>query len=62
MQLITRLLLRLFVVGLLMLMIAAVFTLSAARQDIADEVRGSESIGQLITTLSALQEIGRAHV
>jgi len=55
MQLITRLLLRLFVVGLLMLMIAAVFTLSAARQDIADEVRGSESIGQLITTLADLQ-------
>jgi two-component system sensor histidine kinase UhpB len=55
MQLITRLLLRLFVVGLLMLMIAAVFTLSAARQDIADEVRGSESIGQLITTLAELQ-------
>lgn len=38
-----------------MLMIAAVFTLSAARQDIADEVRGGESIGQLITTLAALQ-------
>lgn len=55
MQLITRLLLRLFVVGSLMLMIAAIFTLSAARQDIADEVRGSESIGQLITTLAALQ-------
>ena len=55
MQLITRLLLRLFVVGLLMLLIAAVFTLSAARQDIADEVRGSESIGQLITTLAELQ-------
>lgn len=55
MQLITRLLLRLFVVGLLMLMMAAVLTLFAARQDIADEVRGSQSIGQLITTLAALQ-------
>ena len=55
MQLVTRLLLRLFVVGLLMLMIAAVVNLAAARQDVADEVRGSQSIGQLITTLSELQ-------
>jgi two-component system sensor histidine kinase UhpB len=55
MQLVTRLLLRLFVIGLFMLMVAAVFNLYAARQDIADEVRGSQSIGQLITTLSELQ-------
>lgn len=55
MQLVTRLLLRLFVVGLLMLMVASVLTLTAARQDIADEVRGSQSIGQLITILSGLQ-------
>lgn len=55
MQLVTRLLLRLSVVGLLMLIVAAVLTLVAARQDIADEVQGSQSIGQLITTLSELQ-------
>ncbi len=55
MQLVTRLLLRLFAVGLLMLILVAVFTLFAARQDIADEVRSSQSIGQLITTLSELQ-------
>ncbi len=55
MQLVTRLLLRLFVVGLLMLILVAVFTLFAARHDIADEVRSSQSIGQLITTLSELQ-------
>jgi two-component system sensor histidine kinase UhpB len=55
MQLVTRLLLRLLVVSLLMLMIAAVVNLAAARQDVADEVRGSQSIGQLITTLSELQ-------
>lgn len=55
MQLVTRLLLRLFMVGLLMLVVTAVLTLSAARQDIADEVQGSQSIGQLITTLSELQ-------
>lgn len=55
MQLVTRLLLRLLIVGLLMLIFAVVLTLFAARQDIADEVRGSQSIGQLITTLAELQ-------
>lgn len=55
MQLVTRLLLRLFAVGLLMLILVAVFTLFTARYDIADEVRSSQSIGQLITTLSELQ-------
>ena len=55
MQLVTRLLLRLFAVGFLTLILVAVFTLFAARHDIADEVRSSQSIGQLITTLSELQ-------
>ena len=56
MQLVTRLLLRLGVVGLLMLVLAFVLTLFAARQDMADEIDGSQRIGQLITALSALQE------
>lgn len=56
MQLITRLLLRLGLVGLLMLALAFVFTLLAARQDMADEIQGSQRIGQLITALSALQD------
>ena len=55
MQLVTRLLLRLFAVGFFMLILVALFTLFAARHDIADEVRSSQSIGQLITTLSELQ-------
>ena len=55
MQLVTRLLLRLFAVGFLTLILVAVFTLFSARHDIADEVRSSQSIGQLITTLSELQ-------
>ena len=55
MQLVTRLLLRLFAVGFFMLILVALFTLFAARHDIADEVRSSQSVGQLITTLSELQ-------
>lgn len=56
MQLVTRLLLRLGLVGLLMLVLAFVFTLSAARKDMADEIEGSQRIGQLIAALSALQD------
>lgn len=55
MQLITRLLLRLFAVGMLMLVIAMAFTVIAARQDVADEVQGSQRVGQLVTLLSGLQ-------
>ena len=55
MQLVTRLLLRLFAVGFFMLILVTLFTLFTARHDIADEVRSSQSIGQLITTLSELQ-------
>ena len=55
MQLVTRLLLRLFAVGFFMLILVALFTLFTARHDIADEVRSSQSVGQLITTLSELQ-------
>ncbi len=56
MQLLTRLLLRLGGVGLLMLTLAFVLTLFAARQDIADEIQGSQRIGQLLEALSALQD------
>jgi two-component system sensor histidine kinase UhpB len=56
MQLVTRLLLRLGLVGLLMLILAFVLTLFSARQDIADEIQGSQRVGQLMTVLSALQD------
>lgn len=56
MQLLTRLLLRLGGVGLLMLALAFVLTLFAARQDIADEIHGSQRVGQLLEALSALQD------
>ncbi len=56
MQLLTRLLLRLGGVGLLMLALAFVLTLFAARQDITDEIQGSQRIGQLLEALSALQD------
>jgi two-component system sensor histidine kinase UhpB len=56
MQLLTRLLLRLGGVGLLMLALAFVLTLFTARQDIADEIQGSQRIGQLLAALSALQD------
>ena len=56
MQLITRLLLRLGLLGLLMLILSFVFTLIAARQDMVDEIQGSQRIGQLLTVLSALQD------
>jgi two-component system sensor histidine kinase UhpB len=56
MQLVTRLLLRLSLVGLLMLMLAFALTLFSARQDIADEIQGSQRVGQLTTVLSELQD------
>jgi len=56
MQLVTRLLLRLGLVGLLMLILAFALTLFSARQDIADEIHGSQRVGQLMTVLSALQD------
>ncbi len=56
MQLLTRLVLRLGAVGLLMLALAFALTLFAARQDIADEIQGSQRTGQLIAALSALQD------
>ncbi len=54
MQLVTRLLLRLLVVGGVMMVIALALTLLAARRDIADEVDSSQRVGRLMSTLSAL--------
>lgn len=54
MQLVTRLLLRLVVVGSVMMVIALALTLLAARRDIADEVDSSQRIGRMMSTLSAL--------
>lgn len=54
MQLVTRLLLRLLVVGGLMMLIALALTLLAARRDIADEVDSSQRMGGLVATISAL--------
>ncbi len=56
MQLVTRLLLRLLLVGAVMMIIAMALTLAAAKRNIADEVDSSQRIGQLVTILSALQE------
>ncbi len=55
MQLVTRLLLRLGLAGLVMLMLALALTLFSARQDIADEMQGSQRMGQLMTVLAELQ-------
>ncbi len=54
MQLVTRLLLRLMMVGGVTMVIALALTLLAARRDIADEVDSSQRIGRLVSTLSAL--------
>ncbi len=54
MQLVTRLLLRLMVVGSVMMLIALTVTLLGARRDIADEVDSSQRIGHLVSTLSVL--------
>ena len=51
MQLVTRLLLRMMVVGGVMMAIALVATLLIARQDIQDEVDSSKYTGQLLTLL-----------
>ncbi len=56
MQLVTRLLLRLGLVGLLMLILTFALTLFSARLDIADEIQDSQRIGQLMTVLSELQD------
>ena len=56
MQLVTRLLLRLLVVGVAMMMVAMALTLAAAKRNIADEIDSSQRIGQLVAILSALQE------
>ena len=56
MQLVTRLLLRLLLVGAAMMIIAMALTLAAAKRNIADEVDSSQRIGQLVAILSALQE------
>lgn len=55
MQLVTRLLLRLMTVGILMMLLALVLTLFAARNDIGHESVASQKIGQLIKVLSELQ-------
>ena len=55
MQLVTRLLLRLITVGVLMLLLALVLTLFAARNDIGHEAVASQKVGQLIKVLSELQ-------
>jgi two-component system sensor histidine kinase UhpB len=51
MQLVTRLLLRLIVVGSVMMSIALLVTLLIARQDIQDEVDSSKYTGQLLALL-----------
>ena len=56
MHLVTRLLLRLGLVGLVMLMLAFVFTLFSARKDISDEFQDSQRVGQLMTVISELQD------
>lgn len=54
MQLVTRLLLRLMMVGSVAMVIALALTLLAARRDIADEIDSSQRIGRLVSTLSVL--------
>lgn len=56
MQLVTRLLLRLLVVGAAMMAVAMALTLAMAKRNIADEVDSSQRIGQLVTIVAALQE------
>ncbi len=56
MQLVTRLLLRLLVVGAVMMVLAIAITLAAAKRNMADEIDSSQRIGQLVAILSALQE------
>ncbi len=56
MQLVTRLLLRLMMVGGVMMLIALALTLLSARRDIADEIDSSQRIGRLVSALSVLQD------
>lgn len=56
MQLVSRLLLRLLLVGAVMMIIAMALTLAAAKRNIADEADSSQRIGQLVAILSSLQE------
>ncbi len=56
MQLVTRLLLRLLIVGVMMMIVAMALTLAAAKRNIADEADSSQRIGELVTILSALQQ------
>jgi len=51
MQLVTRLLSRMIIVGALMMVVALLATLLIARQDIQDEIDSSKYIGQLLTLL-----------
>ena len=55
MQLVTRLLLRLIAVGMLMLVVALLLSVYAAKQDIGSEAAGSQKVGQLIQILAKLQ-------
>ncbi len=56
MQLVTRLLLRLLLVGAIMLSLAMALTLAMAKRNIADEVDSNQRIGELVTRLAALQD------
>jgi len=58
MQLVTRLLLRLMLVGMVAISMALALTLVSAKRDIADEIDSSERVGQLIVALGALQGSG----
>lgn len=55
MQLITRLLWRLFAVGMLMMIVTLVFTLYSAQKDIGRETLASQQIGQLMRIQTMLQ-------
>ncbi len=64
MQLVSRLLLRLMLVGMVAISLSLVLTLLAAQRDIADEVDSSQRIGPLIAAISQLNSSGPlgAHV
>ncbi|MEY3694677.1 MAG: hypothetical protein RL083_502, partial [Pseudomonadota bacterium] len=54
MQLVTRLLSRMIIVGGLMMVVALLTTLLIARQDIQDEIDSSKYTGQLLTLLEEI--------
>jgi len=54
MQLVTRLLSRMLIVGTVMVAIALLATLLIARQDIQDEIDSSKYIGQLLAVLEGV--------